>query len=240
MKPWITGGPYAAVYIYGVAGATRNRKKVYVHKLVAEHHVAGRKPGNVVHHKVGPASNTRSTLEWVTPSENAKARKFFHDDGKRRVRGQKKVTDVVQPKSKPPLNAPIPPKSASPPPKSKPVASIPKKVKAWGVGPPPRGRGRGRGRGSRAWVPVNEPEERARKSFVKMVEYVYVTMAQFKQQFKKFYHQTKVTPANFLKAYKKSTGKADLHGKMKTTNAAGWRALLLSAMHAIQQNLIEE
>ena len=65
-------------------------------------------------------------------------------------------------------------------------------------------------------------------------------MAQFKQQFKKFYHQTKVTPANFLKAYKKSTGKADLHGKMKTTNAAGWRALLLSAMHAIQQNLIEE
>ena len=224
MKPWITGGPYAAVYIYGVPGATRNRKKVYVHKLVAEHHVAGRQPGNVVHHKVGPASNTRSTLEWVTPSENAKARKFFTDDGKRRVKGQKKVTDVVPPKVDPPLNAPLKAKPASKPPKPIRAASIP-------------GRGRGRGRGSRAWVPVNEPEEKARVSFVKMVEYVYKTMPQFKQQYKKFWNQTKVTVNLFQKEYRKATGKADLHGKMKVTNAPGWRALLLSAMHAIQQNL---
>ena len=63
MKPWITGGPYAAVYITGIKGATRKRKKVYVHRLVATHFLKGtRKPGNVVHHKMGPANNTSSQL----------------------------------------------------------------------------------------------------------------------------------------------------------------------------------
>ena len=85
IKPFVSGGPYASVYIYGVKGATRNRKRCYVHRLVAQEFVKGRKPGNVVHHKVSPASNTAATLEWVTPSQNSKARTFFNHDGTRRT-----------------------------------------------------------------------------------------------------------------------------------------------------------
>ena len=90
IKPWLnSGNAYLSVYIYGVAGATRNRKKVYVHKLVAQEFVAGRSKGKVVHHTIGPQSNTKSTLQWVTPSENLKARKFFNDDGTRKKRKPK-------------------------------------------------------------------------------------------------------------------------------------------------------
>ena len=74
IKPWITGGPYAAVYIYGVAKSTRNRKKVYVHRLVADHFVGGKAKGKVVHHTVSPASNTAKTLEWVSVKENLRRR----------------------------------------------------------------------------------------------------------------------------------------------------------------------
>ena len=85
LKPWITGGPYAAVYLTGISGATRNRKKCYVHRLVADHFLAKSKAKNkVVHHEVGPASNTTKTLKWVSVSENNKARKYFHDDGSRK------------------------------------------------------------------------------------------------------------------------------------------------------------
>ena len=90
VKPWITGGPYAAVYLYGFRNATRNRKKVYIHRLVAEHFVRGRKKGEVVHHKQGPANNTAAQLEWVSVEENANARKYFNPDGTRkgRVKGR--------------------------------------------------------------------------------------------------------------------------------------------------------
>ena len=85
LKPWVTGGPYAAVYLTGIAGATRGRKKCYIHRLVADHFLGqSKKPNKVVHHEVGPHSNTARTLKWVTPSENNKARKFFHDDGSRK------------------------------------------------------------------------------------------------------------------------------------------------------------
>ena len=85
LKAWTTGGPYAAVYLSGIKGATRNRKKVYIHRLVADHFLKqSKKPNKVVHHEVGPHSNTARTLKWVTPSENNKARKFFYDDGTRK------------------------------------------------------------------------------------------------------------------------------------------------------------
>ena len=139
VKPWITGGPYAAVYIYGVAGATRNRKKVYVHRLVANHFVGGKKKGNVVHHKVGPANNTKSQLEWVTPSENNNARRFFTDDGARKtkfVRSKKNVKVVVPPPQKV-VKAPIEPKKSAkeskvavPPPKPIIKKAVPKKEPA--------------------------------------------------------------------------------------------------------------
>ena len=63
VKPWVTGGPYAAVYLYGFRNVTRNRKKVYIHRLVAEHFVKGRKKGEVVHHKQGRTNNSTSALE---------------------------------------------------------------------------------------------------------------------------------------------------------------------------------
>ena len=95
LKAWVTGGPYAAVYLTGIAGATRNRKKVYVHRLVANHfNKASKKKGNVVHHTVGPHSNTKKTLKWVTPSENNKARRFFTDDGKRKSKVARKMPKV--------------------------------------------------------------------------------------------------------------------------------------------------
>ena len=112
VKPWTTGGPYAAVYLYGFPNATRHRKKVYIHRLVATHFVKGRKPGEVVHHRKGPANNTASQLEWVSVEENAKARKYFNPDGTRK---SKKVKFNVPGKKDPQIKgaqAPKPPKES--------------------------------------------------------------------------------------------------------------------------------
>lgn len=47
--------------------------RVFVHKLVAHHFVAGHEDGLVVNHKDGDNTNNHFTnLEWVTPSENVK------------------------------------------------------------------------------------------------------------------------------------------------------------------------
>ena len=105
LKPWVTGGPYAAVYLTGVKGATRNRKKVYVHRLVATHFIKDKKPGEVVHHLVGPHSNTKSTLDWVPVSENNKARKYFNQDGTRKMRRKPKNKVNVPSEKSPPKNA---------------------------------------------------------------------------------------------------------------------------------------
>ena len=91
VKAWVTGGPYAAVYLYGYPNVTRNRKKVYIHRLVATHFVKGRKKGEVVHHKQGPANNTAAALEWVSVEENQKARKYFNPDGSRKAKGKNRV-----------------------------------------------------------------------------------------------------------------------------------------------------
>lgn len=96
VKPWVTGGPYAAVYLYGVKGATRGRKKVYVHRLVADHFVPGKSKAKVVHHIRGAYNNSAKYLEWVSVEDNLKARKYFNNDGTRRVRKWKKKTKVSQ------------------------------------------------------------------------------------------------------------------------------------------------
>ena len=101
LKPWVTGGPYAAVYLAGIKGATRGRKKCYIHRLVADHFVSGKSKAKVVHHEVGPHSNTARTLKWVTPSENSKARKYFNDDGSRKSKSQK--VKIRAPSQKPTL-----------------------------------------------------------------------------------------------------------------------------------------
>ena len=98
VKPWVTGGPYAAVYLYGFKNVHRNRKKAYIHRLVATHFVKGRKKGEVVHHKLGPANNTASQLERESVDENSKARKYFNPDGTKKVK--KRI-----PLKKPSLNA---------------------------------------------------------------------------------------------------------------------------------------
>ena len=124
LKAWVTGGPYAAVYLAGIKGATRNRKKVYVHRLVADHFLKQSKaPNKVVHHEVGPSSNTSKTLKWVTPSENNKARRFFTDDGQRKRRQKLKPKQqqsklaksaLEKPKEKPVEKQKAPPKKALP------------------------------------------------------------------------------------------------------------------------------
>ena len=95
VKAWVTGGVYAAVYLYGFKNATRHRKKVYVHRLVASHFVKGRKKLDVVHHKVGPANNTAKQLEWTSIDENLKARKYLDPEtGKPKKRSMKKVEPI--------------------------------------------------------------------------------------------------------------------------------------------------
>jgi hypothetical protein len=94
VKAWTTGGPYAAVYLYGFQNVTRHRKKCYIHRLVATHFIKDKKKGEVVHHLKGPSNNQARNLDWVPVAENLKARKYLGDDGKPKARG-KKVKDSV-------------------------------------------------------------------------------------------------------------------------------------------------
>ena len=110
VKAWTTGGPYAAVYLYGFPNVTRHRKKCYVHRLVATHFIKDKKPGEVVHHKKGPANNQARNLDWVPVEENLKARKYLGPDGKPK---KKKVKDSVQTP-----NAKKAAEQAKPPPKT--------------------------------------------------------------------------------------------------------------------------
>ena len=96
VKSWTTGGPYAAVYLYGFPNATRHRKKCYIHRLVATHFIKDKKPGEVVHHLKGPSNNQARNLDWVPVEENLKARKYLGPDGKPRKKGAKKVIKNVQ------------------------------------------------------------------------------------------------------------------------------------------------
>ena len=97
VKVWVQGSSYGCVYLYGFPHATRHRKKVYVHRLVAEHFVSGKKPLEVVHHKRGPMNNNAADLEWVSVAENNLARKYLDPTtAKPKVRTKKKVKDSVK------------------------------------------------------------------------------------------------------------------------------------------------
>ena len=95
VKSWTTGGPYAAVYLYGFPNVTRHRKKCYIHRLVATHFIKDKKKGEVVHHLKGPSNNQARNLDWVPVEENLKARKYLDKDGKPRKKGAKKVIKNV-------------------------------------------------------------------------------------------------------------------------------------------------
>jgi hypothetical protein len=246
LKPWITGGPYAAVYLYGVKGATRNRKKVYVHRLVANHFVGGKKKGNVVHHTVSPASNTRSTLEWVTPSENQKARKFFTDDGKRRKKLEKPVKLNVPSPPEPKLAASAPPKSASPPKavpkvqkyvKPKPKKILPKKPKPKKILPKPEGAPPAP---PPTKLPSIDPEDyhpAQNWPFAKKLNWLLKKVPELKAAYKKFRKEMPmVTRQNMLEKYKEATDGKALEKKI-TGGPKNWKTVILSAFYAIRLKL---
>jgi hypothetical protein len=220
VKPWVTGGPYAAVYIYGLKHRKRNRGKFYIHRLVADHFVSGKSSKKVVHHTSGPASNTKSTLEWVTPSENSKARRFFDDEGQRRKRGpkapkkkfKKKVKVDVPPKKNAVIDA-----SAKSPQKPVPAAKVKKEFE----------------------LPSDEKVLYRERKFSQKLNYLLRNLAKFNNMFNDFKQQTKVSNNNFLKKFeevRKVKGKG-LDAQLKGTPPTVWYKKIVSAMQIIKQNL---
>ena len=227
VKPWVTGGPYAAVYIYGVKGATRGRKKVYVHRLVAQHFVKGKRPGNVVHHKVGPANNSANALEWVTPSENANARKYFTDDGKRK-------TKAVKPQKKVKVNVPKPLKQDKKPvePKEKPPPPEPK-------APPPKPVNKEKKvhtqKHNNKKLPSDPDEYYPQETFNQKIKYLYNEWPPFKKAWIQFKLRTKkiIGARNFQAKFREATKK-----KFKVGDSpASWYTRIISGMHEIERRL---
>ena len=213
LKAWVTGGPYAAVYLTGIAGATRNRKKVYVHRLVANHfNKASKKPGNVVHHTVGPHSNTKSTLKWVTPSENNNARRFFTDDGKRKSKLARKMPKVEK-------NVP----TSSPKPK------ILKEKEEKKVSPKPEPK-----KEIKEKLPDDPDEYYAVEGVPKIINWLIAKWRPFKLAWRKFRKENpKVNRKNFEEMFREATGKKFKVGK----TPASWETRLTSAMYEISRRL---
>ena len=211
LKAWITGGPYSAVYLTGIEGATRNRKKVYVHRLVANHfNKASKKKGHVVHHTVGPHSNTKNTLKWVTPSENQNARRFFTDDGQRKAKLAKKIPKVEKgvPSQKPDLKKPAgkaQPKNEKP---AQPEKRLPDD---------PNG-----------YYPLERTD--------KILNWLIKKWKPFTREWQKFRKEMpSVNRKNFDAKFREATGKKFKVGK----TPASWNTRLISAMHEITRRLEE-
>ena len=218
LKPWVTGGPYAAVYLTGIKGATRGRKKCYVHKLVADHFVPGKASNKVVHHTVGPHSNTKNTLQWVTPSENNKARRFFTDDGQRKVRKArppKKTNKKVPTPAAPKKTAPVP-KEKPPKPAPKPKMQKPKPEK-------------------KSYLPSDPDEFYPEETLEEKVTYLFNKHPPFRKAWVRFLKIFKgvVTMKNFKKRFREATGKTLKVGE----NPAAWNTRLMSAMNEIERRL---
>ena len=210
LKAWVTGGPYSAVYLTGIKGATRNRKKVYVHRLVADHFLgASKKPNKVVHHEVGPHSNTKDSLKWVTPSENSKARKFFTDDGKRKSKRAMKSSKVIKSAPTPkdsPVNAETPVK--------KPVLKKTKKAL-----PKPKGQ-----------LPSDPDEFYPEETLGERIDFLLDKWPPFREVWKK---AKGINKSNIKKKFREATGKSLQLGN----SPYSWNMRLLSALHAIERRL---
>ncbi|MCH2064864.1 MAG: hypothetical protein MK194_14210 [Roseibacillus sp.] len=210
LKAWVTGGPYAAVYLTGIKGATRNRKKVYVHRLVADHFLgASKKPNKVVHHEVGPHSNTKDSLKWVTPSENSKARKFFTDDGKRKSKRVKKSSKVDS-RAPTPIQNPINAETKA----KKPVLKKTKKAL-----PKPKGQ-----------LPSDPEEFYPEETLAEKINFLLNKWPPFRDAWKK---AKGVNKSNIKKKFREATGKSLKLGD----SPYSWNARLLSALHAIERRL---
>jgi hypothetical protein len=237
VKPWITGGPYAAVYIYGVKGATRNRKKVYVHRLVAQHFVGGRKSGNVVHHKSGPGNNTKTQLEWVTPSENNNARRYFTDDGKRRtkiVRAKKKIkVSVPAPKVPGKTHVEAAKKAKEPKPVAyKPAPPKPPVDDSKHDKDPDEKVSKPQSHGGKN-LPSDPDTFYPQETFLQKLKYLYRKWPPFKKLWKAFRKRNPdVNQDNFPAKFKEATGKGIV--KRLEPSPATWNTVLIAAMHQLE------
>ena len=212
LKSWVTGGPYAAVYLTGIEGATRNRKKVYVHRLVAMHFKKdSKKKGNVVHHVVGPHSNTKDTLQWVTPSQNNKARKFFTDDGQRKSKLAKKKQKVEV--SAPPQKKEIKPLKVPEKASDKPIQAK----------PPPKKR-----------LPDDPDQFYAISEIKDIINYLLKVWRPFQVVWVKFRKSVpSVNRKNLAQKFREATGKTLKLGK----SPESWNTRLTSALYEIERRL---
>ena len=218
LKPWVTGGPYAAVYLTGIKGATRGRKKCYVHKLVADHFVPGKASNKVVHHTVGPHSNTKNTLQWVTPSENNNARKFFTDDGKRKVKKARPPKKTIKN-----VPAPAAPEKTAPVPKEKPKKLVPK-PKVQKPKPQPK-----------YSLPSDPDEYYEEETWDEKIGWLLRKHPPFKKAWTEFLKKFKgvVKLRNFKKKFREATGKSLKLGE----HPAAWNTRMISAMNEIERRL---
>jgi hypothetical protein len=242
VKPWVTGGPYACVYLYGYPNATRHRKKVYVHRLVAMHFLTGkqgRKKNEVVHHKVGPANNTASQLEWVSIEENAKARKYFNPDGTRKNRKVSKSVpkpNALKKKVSTPQAQPVPTSAQK---KKVAIQAKPKKTDLQPAKIPPKYK-----KADHKPVKLAKMEKLPdadvfipkTETLEGKVKYLAKVSVEFKQAFMrcKAAHP-KLKLKNFAEYFRRATGKG-----LKLGKAGGpqkWKTKLISALEAIRTRL---
>ena len=239
LKPWVTGGPYAAVYLTGIKGATRGRKKCYVHKLVADHFVPGKASNKVVHHTVGPHSNTKNTLQWVTPSENNNARKFFTDDGKRKVkkaRPPKKTIEKLHTSAAPQKTAPTP-KEKPPKPEPKPKVQKPKpQPKNSPPAPKPKPKPAPKPKPQPKYSLPNDPDEYyEEETWDEKLGWLLKNHPPLKKAWTRFLKTMKgvVKRKNFKKKFREATGKSLKLGD----HPSAWNTRMISAMYEIERRL---
>lgn len=226
VKAWVTGGPYAAVYLYGFRNATRNRKKCYIHRLVATHFVKGRKKGEVVHHKNGPANNTASSLEWVSVEENAKAKKYFNPDGTRKAKRVKGSVQKPNAKDiKPNILTPVPKKKPAPDAKDKkqvkqpeaPPVKLPGKEEVYPD--------------ADEFIPGTETDKGK-------IRYIAKTSKEFSRAFQEARKEIKGLKSGTLpKMFKQATGKTLKLSDKKSPSH--WKTVLLSALESIRRRLAQ-
>ena len=173
----------------------------------------GKTSGKVVHHKVGPGSNTAQNLQWVTPSENLKARKFFNDDGSRKKRKAKPKKSEIN----------VPPKKSS-----EKSAAIPKekKIKPKPDPPPPKPNNKK--------LPDDPEEYYNAPTFLSRLTYLVKKWKPFRKAWLKFRKKVpEVNQKNFPQKFKQATGK-----KLKLGESpASWESRMLSAMFEIERRL---
>jgi hypothetical protein len=193
----------------------------------------GRKKGEVVHHKSGPANNTASALEWVSVEENQKARKYFLPDGTRKAKVKRRVpqSNALKNKASPPAqsaqNAPIkklPPKKPGKP--APPVQKLPEKKEHEPVKLP----------GKQEVLPDRDQYIPNVETLKKKIRW----LTKNSKEFARAYLDTRkvikhLSSSNLGDLFKQATGKG-----LKLADNAGpskWKTKLISALNAIKTRL---